>query len=399
MDTPRKIYGDVTAPTPQNTPMAHAPISSGLARPAVPDILEDEEETKAEAREIASVLQSSAARSALTNVVQKRLQSLIGQSSGYIEGLPVEAKRSLAALHAVQSKYEDLQKEMKRELWEMEKKYFERVKPLYERRANIISGSAAPTLEEIEAGEKQAKEDDEDYEPLPKVEGKPESAPIPDFWPTVLRRHPGVQELLSIRDLDALKFLKDVQLSYLGGASGNEGRENRMGFKLSFFFSPNEYFENELLEKTYVYKPDIDWAGDYVYERAIGTEIRWKEDKDLTKEVQTKTQRSKKTNRTRMVKKTVDAESFFNFFSPPQPPSDEAIENEEIDDDELSALEGALAIDFQLGDDFKDRIIPRAADYFTGKALEWEEEDLEDWDDEDDEDEDEDEDEDGEDEQ
>ena len=109
------------------------------------------------------------------------------------------------------------------------------------------------------------------------------------------------------------------------------------------------------------------------------------------------------TNRTRTVKKTVDVESFFNFFSPPQLPSDDAIENEEIDDDELSALEGALAIDFQLGDDFKDwvryfpflcqelrmlicdadKIIPRAADYFTGKALEWEEEEMEDWDDED----------------
>ena len=102
--------------------MTHAPISSGLARPAVADILEDEEETKAEAKEIANVLQSSAARSALTEVVQRRLQSLIGQSSGYIEALPVEVKRSLAALHAVQSKYEGLQKEMKQELWELEKK-------------------------------------------------------------------------------------------------------------------------------------------------------------------------------------------------------------------------------------------------------------------------------------
>ena len=99
MDAPRRPQGNITAPTPQNTPLPHAPISSGLARPAVADILEDEEETKAEAKEIANVLQSSAARSALTEVVQRRLQSLIGQSSGYIEGLPVEVKRALAALH------------------------------------------------------------------------------------------------------------------------------------------------------------------------------------------------------------------------------------------------------------------------------------------------------------
>ena len=124
INTPRKAAGDtsLTAPTPQNTPMQHAPISSGLARPTVADIAEDDEETKAEAKEIASVLKSSVARTALTEIVQKRLQGLIGQSSGYIEGLPLETKRSLAALHGIQNKFEELQKEMKRELWEIEKK-------------------------------------------------------------------------------------------------------------------------------------------------------------------------------------------------------------------------------------------------------------------------------------
>lgn len=36
-------------------------------------------------------------------------------------------------------------------------------------------------------------------------------------------------------------------------------------------------------------------------------------------------------------------------------------------------------IDFQIGDDFKDRIIPHAVDYFTGKALEWEDDDDDEW--------------------
>ena len=62
-------------------------------------------------------------------------------------------------------------------------------------------------------------------------------------------------------------------------------------------FSPNEYFENEVLEKTYYYLPEIDWEGEFVYDRAEGTEIRWKEDKDLTKEVQVKKQRNKSTFR------------------------------------------------------------------------------------------------------
>ena len=34
---------DPTAPTPQNTPLTHAPIAQGLSRPTVPDITEDNE--------------------------------------------------------------------------------------------------------------------------------------------------------------------------------------------------------------------------------------------------------------------------------------------------------------------------------------------------------------------
>lgn len=69
--------------------------------------------------------------------------------------------------------------------------------------------------------------------------------------------------------------------------------EGRRGFKLTFMFSPNEFFDNDTLVKTYYYLPEIDWEGDFVYDRAVGTEIQWKEDKDLTKEVQVKKQRNK----------------------------------------------------------------------------------------------------------
>ena len=60
-------------------------------------------------------------------------------------------------------------------------------------------------------------------------------------------------------------------------------------------FAPNEYFENEVLEKTYVYTDEVAYSGDFVYDRAIGTEIKWKDDKDLTKEYEIKKQRNKST--------------------------------------------------------------------------------------------------------
>lgn len=85
-------------------------------------------------------------------------------------------------------------------------------------------------------------------------------------------------------------------------------------------------------------------------------------------------------------------ESFFNFFSPPQPPTDD-------DESVASDIEERLELDYQLGEDIKEKLIPRAIDWFTGEALQFEElgdevdpEDFEDDDDEDDEDEDEDDD-------
>jgi nucleosome assembly protein 1-like 1 len=106
---------------------------------------------------------------------------------------------------------------------------------------------------------------------------------------------------------------------------------------------------------------------------------------------------SSDTKQTRVVKKTVPTESFFNFFSPPKPPSED-------DDDAASDIEERLELDYQLGEDIKEKLIPRAIDWFTGEALQFEqleddmEGEFEDEDDEDDDDLDEDRDEDDEDE-
>ncbi len=78
-------------------------------------------------------------------------------------------------------------------------------------------------------------------------------------------------------------------------------------------------------------------------------------------------------------------ESFFNFFSPPKVPDDE--------DDGVSDIEERLELDYQLGEDIKEKLIPRAIDWFTGEALAYEELEEDDeegeFEDEDDEDEDE----------
>ena len=62
------------------------------------------------------------------------------------------------------------------------------------------------------------------------------------------------------------------------------------------------------------------------------------------------------TNRTRLVRKAHPVDSFFNFFSPPDPPSEEAIESGEIDEEELESLEEKIEIDYQIGEDLKEKV-------------------------------------------
>ena len=57
------------------------------------------------------------------------------------------------------------------------------------------------------------------------------------------------------------------------------------------------------------------------------------------------------TNLMRLVRKTREVDSFFSFFSPPQTPLED-----ELEDDQLSEVEGRLALDYQIGEDIKERV-------------------------------------------
>ncbi len=108
---------DPTAPTPQNTPLTHAPIAAGLSRPTVPDITEGDEPTEDEEETGGDAMQN-----AMLGLVHGKLAGLVGRSSGYIESLPVEVKRSVEGLKGIQVKHSELQNQYKRECLELEKK-------------------------------------------------------------------------------------------------------------------------------------------------------------------------------------------------------------------------------------------------------------------------------------
>lgn len=290
-------------------------------------------------------------------------------------------------LNGIQAEHAKIEADFQKDVLELEKKYADRYRPLYERRAQIIAGSIEPSETEIAAGVKMAEEeeatDDEDEEEgeegvkksarVPPTAEELAKSPkgIPEFWVTALSNHLGISELITERDQAALKHLEDIRVSYLDG---------KPGFKLCFYFGAGakEFFENEILEKTYYYQDTVGYAGDFVYEKAEGTKIEWKTGKDLTVKVETKKQRNKSTfaflswfilgfnilksdlndslvldtNQTRVVKKVVPTESFFTFFSPPTPPAEE----DDLPEDEQDEIEQRLELDYQIGEDLKERV-------------------------------------------
>ena len=98
---------NITAPTPQNTPMNHAPISHGLMRPSVAAISEDEEEEEGDG------LSSALNKLALKEGEEEEEEE---------EELPVEVRRSVEALKGLQVQQDDLTNKFKWELQELEKK-------------------------------------------------------------------------------------------------------------------------------------------------------------------------------------------------------------------------------------------------------------------------------------
>merc|ERR1711977_477637 len=336
-----------TAPTPQNTPANNAPISSHAQQPGVGTIKEEEFDRAAAASIFAQ-------NPKLVQMIQGKLGSLVGRSSGYVESLPAPVRRRVAGLKGVQKEHSKLEAEFQEEVLELEKKYFAKFTPLYQKRATIINGTAEPTEAEIKAGEEDEEVDDE---PVEKSEEASDVKGIPEFWLSAMKNQVSLAEMITDRDEAALKDLTDVRMEYL----------DKPGFRLIFEFAENEFFTNKIVTKTYFYQTESGYGGDFIYDHAEGDKIDWKTGKDLTVRIESKKQRNKNTKQTRVVKKTVPTESFFNFFSPPLAPT------EEDDDDAASDIEERLELDYQLGEDIKEKLIPRAIDWFTGEALQFEE--------------------------
>jgi len=166
------------------------------------------------------------------------------------------------------------------------------------------------------------------------------------FWFKAMLNQPVVGKLIEEKDRPILMHLLDVTCTL-----HTEG----FGYDLTFLFEKNDYFGNDTLKKTFV------MTKQNVIEKCEGTEITWKEGKDPTKK-----KIKKKTKKKGTVTKIVDQESFFNFFKTITMPDEKALEKvpENDGEEEEKDVGELMDADFDVGNEFKDQLIPLALEYY-----------------------------------
>ncbi|GFH14679.1 uncharacterized protein HaLaN_10781, partial [Haematococcus lacustris] len=217
-----------------------------------------------------------------TDAIEKKLQELgLGSSPAeFLDSLTVLVKRRVEALQELQGKHEELSGEFRKELALLEAKY----ERLYDKG-------------------------------------------IPEFWLTALLKCDVTAELIKDKDIEVLKYLKDIMV----------------------------------LEKAYHMLPEDDG----VLEKAEGTKIEWKAGRDVTIKIMKKKPKKGAKPDTKPQIKTEKVDSFFNFFSPPELPDDD----EEIDEEVMDELQATIEADYEVGAVIREKLIPNAVGWFTGEAV------------------------------
>lgn len=387
------------APTPHNTPASVLnpsylkngnPVKAQAKAQAQAEAQEQEQNAKIGTISEEDIL---ANQPLLLQSIQDRLGSLVGQDSGYVGALPRSVKEKLLSLKTLQSELFEVEKEFQVEMFELENKFLQKYKPIWEHRSRIISGQEQPGPEQIAKGaeiveslnETELQLDDED-----EGEGDEQIKGIPSFWLTALENLPIVCDTITDRDAQVLEHVQDIGLEYL--------TDGRPGFQLVFQFdsAANPFFSNSTLRKTYFYQKELGYSGDFIYDHAEGCEIAWRDNAhNVTVDLEMRKQRNKATKQVRTIEKITPIESFFNFFDPPKIHHDD--QDQDLDEELEDDLEERLALDYSIGEQLKDKLVPRCRGLVHGAALEFEfdeEDDDEDEDDEDDDDDDDDQDDD-----
>ncbi|KAJ7956385.1 NAP1-related protein 2 [Quillaja saponaria] len=186
-------------------------------------------------------------------VADKTKKMKVAEKGENSEEIDEKLVHSIEKLQEMQDELEKINEEASDKVLEIEQKYNEIRKPVYDKRKEIINS-------------------------------------MPEFWATAFLNHPALGELLNEEDRKIFKYLTSLEVE--------DSKDVKSGYSITFNFNPNPYFEETKLTKTFNFLDEGT--------KIIATPIKWKDDKGLSNGV----------NHEKTGKKRAPADiSFFSWFS------------------------------------------------------------------------------------
>nr|XP_004290975.2 PREDICTED: nucleosome assembly protein 1;2-like isoform X2 [Fragaria vesca subsp. vesca] len=250
------------------------------------------------------------------------------QHSNFLDNLGKNARKCVESLRLIQEKLDALTAEFDENTASVQAKYLQSCEHLYLQRHNIVNDPEADGV-------------GSDYEDEAYIYGKG----VPYFWLNALQNNDYIENEITYRDEQALKYLKDIKSSPI---------DDSEGFKLDFCFKANPFFENSVLTKTFLMSVENDIS---LVKDIKGTEIEWYPARCLTT-IPIKKKPETQSEDAKSITVTEDCDSFFSLFG--------ALE---VVDDNFKRSRQAEH-DFHIGLIIRDQIIPHAVSWFTGEAIE-----------------------------
>jgi nucleosome assembly protein 1-like 1 len=265
-----------------------------------------------------------------------------------LQHLPNYVIHRVNKLRELNSKRDHIMEDYLLERVALEQKYASLVAPLFQERCQIVAGGKDEAIAQTSIEDGALGGDDDDVAG-DRVKG------IPQFWICAMMHNETIGELIAEDDVDCLESLYDI--TYEEHADGR-------GFKLHFYFAPNDYFENSVLTKTYDVQ-NLHLSDEPLLKNVKGTTIKWKPDRALTFRMIKKKQRGKgkHAGQVRTVEKKEELDSFFRWFEPPDMPP-----MEDIDEEEATRLEEIFDDDYEIAQAVRLQLIPQAVLWFTGEV-------------------------------
>ncbi|XP_004499424.1 NAP1-related protein 2 [Cicer arietinum] len=184
-------------------------------------------------------------------VADKSKKLKVSDNNEEIDG---ELVLNIEKLQEIQDELEKINEEASDKVLEIEQKYNEIRKPVYDKRNDLIKS-------------------------------------IPDFWLTAFLSHPALGDLLNEEDQKIFKYFSSLEVE--------DHKDVKSGYSITFNFNPNPYFEDTKLVKTFTFLEEGTT-------KVTATPIKWKEGKEIPNGVS----HEKKGN-----KRAPTDISFFSWFS------------------------------------------------------------------------------------